>query len=100
MVIVPGASPPRVCGERAYHTFRDSDTVVQFPGSALRAGYKVEYHPSTYRVEVGADWLRLEELRPLLARTFGEGTPAGVLADWLEERGEQGAAAILRGESQ
>jgi len=37
---------------------------------------------------------------PLLARTFGDGTPAAIMADWLEERGEQGAAAILRGASE
>lgn len=78
VVVVPGDKRPTVEGERAYHTFRDSDTVVKAPGAALRKGYKLDYHASTYHVEVGRDWLIRHDWEALLGITTDK--PLGVLA--------------------
>lgn len=37
----------------AYHTYRGSDSRVQYPGVALQKGYKLDYHPA-----VRQTWLR------------------------------------------
>lgn len=57
VVVVAGEGAPEATGERAYHTFRDSDRVCHHPGAALRKGYKVDYHHSTRQVRVGVLWL-------------------------------------------
>lgn len=56
VTVVPGDSRPVRSGEAAYHTFRKGGR-CEFPGAAIRKGYKVDYHASTLAVTVGADWV-------------------------------------------
>jgi hypothetical protein len=56
--VVRGCKPPHALGERGYSEFKDGGE-CKYPGSAIRAGYKVKYVASTFRVEVGRDWLVL-----------------------------------------
>lgn len=61
IVVVAGGQAPTRSGEPAYHTFRGKKGreggICQFPGSARKAGYKTDYHPSTLTATVGADWV-------------------------------------------
>ena len=52
-----GDAAPQLVGEEGYHTFKDSNRVCHYPGSARMHGYKTEYHRSTRRVTVGENWL-------------------------------------------
>lgn len=56
VTVVAGDAAPVRSGEAAYSTFRKGG-VCNFPGAAIRAGYKVDYHASTLAVTVGADWV-------------------------------------------
>ncbi|HKI36061.1 MAG TPA: hypothetical protein VKA46_29665 [Gemmataceae bacterium] len=73
VVVVEGTSAPRAVGERGSNEFKTGG-LVHHPGSAIRAGCKVRYVRSTYRVEVGHRWLFVDGL-PDLLRTL----PAAVL---------------------
>ena len=57
-----GDAAPQLVGEEGYHTFKDSNRVCHYPGSARMHGYKTEYHRSTRRVTVGANWLTKRKL--------------------------------------
>lgn len=85
--IVAGDDPPTQAGERAHYTFRDSDTLVHHPGSAMRAGHRLEYHRSTYRVRVGVRWLRVWRARRARVLLLTADCPVGVACDWLDEHG-------------
>jgi len=67
--VVNGGSPPTFKGEASYYTFRGGNTVVLYPGSARRHGYKLDYHSSTHRVEVGEEWVRQWRERRAWARS-------------------------------
>jgi hypothetical protein len=54
--IVPGDAEPTRQGTEAHSTFKNGGR-CQYPGAAIKAGYKVVYHPSTLEVVVGAGWL-------------------------------------------
>lgn len=56
VTVVEGDSAPVRSGEAAYHTFRKGGR-CDFPGAAIRKGYKVDYHASTLAVTVGAEWV-------------------------------------------
>jgi hypothetical protein len=55
--VIAGSARPTRHGEEAYHTFRGGNTRVNAPGSAIKRGFKLDYHPSTLRVTVGAVWV-------------------------------------------
>lgn len=58
ITVVEGASAPVAAGEAAHHTFRDDGGgVCGYPGAAIRAGYRLDYHTSTLRITVGAVWV-------------------------------------------
>lgn len=56
VVLVEGAAAPRLVGADAYYTTA-AGTVVRSPSAYARKSYaRLVRHPSTLRVEVGADW--------------------------------------------
>ena len=55
VVVVPGDGAPAVLGEGSYHTTPSGLTRVRHPNAY---GWRTVYHPSTIRVEVGAEWVR------------------------------------------
>lgn len=55
-VVVAGHLPPTRSGEEAHHTFRKGGR-CEYPSAALRAGYKVDYQPSTLTITAGANWV-------------------------------------------
>lgn len=55
--IFAGDAAPALSGEGPYSTFKGSKGRCHSPGAAIRAGYKVEYHKSSYIVAVGCGWL-------------------------------------------
>lgn len=61
ITVVDGDSPPVMTGEGPYHTFRGKKGrdggVCHYPGAAIRRGFKVDYHPDTRRITVGAGWV-------------------------------------------
>lgn len=56
IAVVEGDAVPTRSGEEAYNTFRKGGR-CKFPGAAIRAGYKVDYHASTLAVTVGGGWV-------------------------------------------
>ena len=56
VTVVAGDAAPVLSGEEAYTTFRKGG-VCHYPGAARRAGYKLDYHPSTLAITVGAGWV-------------------------------------------
>lgn len=55
IVIVDGNAAPHVTGHSYYHTTPSGKTIVRHP-AAYR--WPTQYHCSTRRVEVGADWIK------------------------------------------
>jgi len=53
--VVPGHARPHLEGEPGYFTTPSGKTVVRHP-SAYK--WRTVYHLSTYRIEVGATWVR------------------------------------------
>jgi len=53
--VVEGDSAPSVAGESYYHT-TPSGELCEYPSAYRKAFGRPVYHPSTRRVEVGADW--------------------------------------------
>jgi uncharacterized protein (TIGR02996 family) len=96
-------------GERGHSQFKNGG-LCNYPHAAMAAGYKVRYVRSTYRVEVGAVWLRrrLERCGAIVEHPHAAGfgaaileaprdrTPLLIYADWLEENGYGRIAARLR----
>jgi hypothetical protein len=113
VVIIPGLAPPRATGERGSNEFRKGGGLCKHPGGAIRAGYKVRYVRSTYRVEVGRAWLALDQLPPavlawndgtiprLLAACAGRPELRPILADALLDAGldDDELLDVLRGEA-
>jgi len=105
VAVVAGGSPPRARGQRGYACFKGGGP-CKYPGAARRAGYRVEWEPSTYRVEVGEDWIRRwrlgrrlgphQHLLSLVLASLTLDTPAAIMADWLADRGHEAAARRLR----
>lgn len=62
VVIVEGAMPPKTAGEGFYFTNGRGD-IIHSPNAYRRAWGKPIYHPSTYRVEVGSEWLAARGLK-------------------------------------
>ena len=56
VAVVPGNQAPTLTGEGAHTTFRTGGE-CRHPGAAIRRGYRLDYHPSTWMVNVGADWV-------------------------------------------
>jgi hypothetical protein len=54
--VVRGGGAPTRHGEAAHSTFKNGG-LCTYPGSAMKAGYKVIYHPSTLVVEVGPEYV-------------------------------------------
>jgi hypothetical protein len=48
-------SPPKLAGHAGYHTTPSGKTIVTHPGAY---GWRMVYHCSTERVEVGREWIR------------------------------------------
>lgn len=107
-VIADSDAAPSQHGERAYHTWKGTENRVSYPGAALRKGFRLDYHPSTYRVVVGEGYVRRQRAEKIeksgaykraaerLAKVFAPDAPRAVMADWLEETGDVEAAALLR----
>lgn len=53
--VVPGRGAPRMAGSGPYHTTLSGKTVVHHPNAYK---WRTLYHPSTLRIEVGAEWVR------------------------------------------
>ena len=56
VAVEAGDARPSLSGVPGYHEFRGGGA-CEFPGAAIRAGYKVDYTPDTRAVAVGVDWL-------------------------------------------
>lgn len=52
--VISGDAPPAKRGKSYYHTTPSGKTIVHYPNAY---GYRTMYHPSTLRIEVGAQWL-------------------------------------------
>lgn len=55
VVIVAGDAPPRERGSGWHYTTPGGDP-VRYPNAYRKAWGKPVYHPSTSRIEVGAEW--------------------------------------------
>lgn len=54
--VTAGDPAPKSSGEAGYTQFKDGG-LCRFPGAARRAGYRIEYVPSTLAISVGVEWL-------------------------------------------
>jgi hypothetical protein len=52
------ASPSQRDEDHAYHTWKGSEDRVTYPGSAIKKGFKLDYHPANYETRVRSlGWL-------------------------------------------
>lgn len=92
--VVEGDSPPKKQGEAGYSEFKNGGR-CEYPGSAMRKGYKVVYIRSTLRVEVGKGYVVKDRIKKAIQPVrrivefakLDESVPPGILADWLDDVG-------------